>query len=47
MLSPPPKSAGRINQRSAATMPSQNEIDRRYKNIRAAMEAEKVDALIV
>src|SRR5882757_9196530 len=28
-------------------MPSQTEIDRRYKNIRAAMEAEKVDALIV
>jgi len=28
-------------------MPSQNEIDRRYKNIRAAMEGEKVDALIV
>src|SRR6266436_904390 len=28
-------------------MPSQNEIERRYKNIRAAMEAEKVDALIV
>lgn len=28
-------------------MPSQNEIDRRYKNIRAAMEAENVDALIV
>src|SRR6266436_5487269 len=28
-------------------MPSQNEIERRYKNIRAAMEAERVDALIV
>src|SRR5216683_2646176 len=28
-------------------MPSQTEIDRRYKNIRAAMEAEKIDALIV
>jgi Xaa-Pro aminopeptidase len=28
-------------------MPSQTEIDRRYKNIRSAMEAEKVDALIV
>src|SRR5260370_125974 len=28
-------------------MQSQNEIDRRYKNIRAAMETEKVDALIV
>src|SRR5229473_1621516 len=28
-------------------MPSQNEIERRYKNIRAAMETEKVDALIV
>jgi len=28
-------------------MPSQHEIDRRYKHIRAAMEAEKVDALIV
>src|SRR5215470_4511121 len=28
-------------------MPSQREIDRRYKNIRAAMEKEKVDALIV
>ena len=28
-------------------MPSQTEIDRRYKNIRSAMEKEKVDALIV
>jgi len=28
-------------------MTSQKEIDRRYGNIRAAMEAEKVDALIV
>jgi Xaa-Pro dipeptidase len=28
-------------------MTTQNEIDRRYKNIRAAMEREKVDALIV
>jgi len=28
-------------------MTSQKEIDRRYTNIRAAMEAEKVDALIV
>src|SRR6266853_1933227 len=28
-------------------MPSEKEIDRRYSNIRAAMEAEKVDALIV
>src|ERR1700731_664561 len=28
-------------------MPSEKEIDRRYENIRAAMEAEKVDALIV
>src|SRR5260370_37096100 len=28
-------------------MPSEKEIDRRYNNIRAAMEAEKVDALIV
>src|SRR5256712_7193272 len=28
-------------------MTSQKEIDRRYSNIRAAMEAEKVDALIV
>ena len=28
-------------------MPSKTEIERRYKNIRAAMEAEKVDALIV
>lgn len=28
-------------------MPSQNEIDRRYKNIRAAMVREQVDALIV
>src|SRR6202158_6448688 len=28
-------------------MPSQKEIDRRYENIRSAMEGEKVDALIV
>src|SRR5438270_5550738 len=28
-------------------MPSQKEIERRYKNIRAAMEAERVDGLIV
>ncbi len=28
-------------------MPSEKEIDRRYKNIRSAMESEKVDALIV
>src|ERR1700737_5141165 len=28
-------------------MPSPSEIDRRYKNIRTAMEAEKVDALVV
>ena len=29
------------------TLPSQLEIDRRYKNLRAAMEREKIDALIV
>src|SRR5258707_15592056 len=28
-------------------MPSEKEIDRRYNNIRSAMEAEKVDAVIV
>src|SRR6202163_1864458 len=28
-------------------MPSQNEIDRRYNNIRAAMQADNVDALVV
>jgi len=28
-------------------MPSQKEIERRYNNIRAAMHAENVDALIV
>src|ERR1700680_2596149 len=47
MLSPPRKSAERISQRPAANMPSQNEIDRRYNNIRAAMQAENVDALVV
>ena len=28
-------------------MPSQNEINRRYKNIRARMAADKLDALII
>src|SRR6202051_5287362 len=47
MLSPPQTFAERIKPEASRQMPSQNEIDRRYKNIRAAMESEKIDALIV
>src|ERR1700720_2000002 len=47
MLSPPQTFAERIKPEASRQMPSQNEIDRRYTNIRAAMEAEKIDALVV
>src|SRR6202158_1657034 len=47
MLSPLQTFAERIKPEASRQMPSQNEIDRRYKNIRAAMESEKIDALIV
>ncbi len=47
MRLPPPRFAARTEGKPGGAMPSQQEIERRYKNIRAAMEAERVDVLLV